>query len=261
MLIICNGAFKSGSTWVHALVDVILDVRSVPMTDIPEQYNLSKSPVSKIAESKLPDFVANEDILNKNYLTKAHFFQVDTLSRSYPDGVRFIFVQRDLRDAVVSHYHHLKVYRNFKYSFKTYYRFLGRYKAYEIWLFNQRCKKYFGDENMFTYADMKADTGAAIDHLCKIIEVAPLSDEERQAVVDRTSLDSMRKQAASGDQRFYHGAGDQNSKLFRKGKIGEYKEHFDASSLKDIDGIEAGRFSALGRMVYALLFTVRRKLK
>jgi hypothetical protein len=261
MLIICNGAFKSGSTWVHALVDVILEVRSVPMTDIPEKYNLGKSPVSKITESMLFEFCNNENIVEKNYLTKAHFFQVDTLSREYSENVKFIFVERDLRDAIVSHFHHLKVYRNLKCSFSTYYRFLGRYKAYEIWLFNQRCKKYFGGENLFNYADMKADIGAAMDRLCTIIGAESLNPEERQSVVDRTSLDAMRKQAAGGDQRFYHGAGDKNSKLFRKGEVGEYKEYFDAVSLKDIDKIESGHFSALSRLVYAVLFTMRRSMK
>jgi hypothetical protein len=88
-----------------------------------------------------------------------------------------------------------------------------------------------------------------------------LSDAERQAVIERTSLESMRKQAASGDQRFYHGAGEQNSKLFRKGKVGEYKDYFGPSSLKDIARIEAGSFSALSRLVYAGLFTARRKLR
>jgi len=260
MLIICNGAFKSGSTWLHAIVEGILEIRGVALAEIPVRYGPKSSPVSRLKESTLADFVEAEDLDSKHYLTKAHFFSEILLRTSYPANVKFLFIERDLRDAIVSHYHHFTIYRKWRLSFEVYYYLVGRYKAYEIWLFNERCKKYFPSDLFFNYAEMKRDCRAAIHRLCSILELEPLTTEEEDRVIAVTSLDAMRKNAAEGDRRFYPETGSDNEKLFRKGKVGEYKEYFSERSLADIDEIMNGRFSSVGRSLYSLLFTLRRRI-
>ena len=260
MLIICNGAFKSGSTWLHAIVEAILNLRSIELSEIPDHYGPQSSPVPRLKEKTLAAFIAAEDIEQKNYLTKVHFFADSVLSKTYPESVRFLFVERDLRDAIVSHYHHFSIYRKIKLSFASYYWLVGRFKAYEIWLFNTRAKKYFSDDRFFLYAAMKADPGAAIQRVCNLLGLAELNAAEVEQVISQTSLDAMRKQAEQGDRRYYHETGADNSKLFRKGLVGEYKRNFGDRELGDIENIMQGRFSAFSRGIYGLVFTLRRKL-
>ena len=93
MLVICNGAFKSGSTWVYGLVESILDCQDIPLTPIGESYGKNPNSPSKIAESKLQLFIDSEDVADHNYLTKAHFFSKETFARDYPQAVKFLFVR------------------------------------------------------------------------------------------------------------------------------------------------------------------------
>lgn len=260
MLVVCNGAFKSGSTWVYELVNSILKVKEIKQSEVPSRYSPNRSPAMKIAERSLKDFIDHENITDNWYLTKAHFFQVETLSREYPTDACFLFIERDLRDAVVSHYHHFLIYKKSKMDFNTYYKLVGRYKAYEIWLFNQRCRQYFGNENFFQFETMKVDVKSTISKICGILGIAELTEEELQQVISETSLDSLRERAKSGDNTHYHGAGKDNSKLFRKGKTGEYSKYFNASNLKDIEKIMSGHFPFMSKLYYDILFTYRRKL-
>ena len=261
MLVICNGAFKSGSSWLHALAKSVLQKNFVAITPVPKDYNTGKSPVSLISEQQLPRFIKNEDIQHNNYLTKAHFFSESTLARSYPDEVIFIFIERDLRDAIVSHYHHFKVKINKPVNFSCYYWLIGRYKAYEISLFNNRCHKYFGDKNFFSYEKMKLDPAAAIQRLCVVIGLPPLSNKELDSVIDETSIESMREKAATGSLVYYHDAGVKHAEMFRKGAIGEYRKYIGARALSDLNEIANLKFSAVDRFIYKLMFTYRRALR
>ncbi len=74
MLIICNGAFKSGSTWIYVLAESILRLQGVRLSAVPEKYGTNKPSVFQIRESSLLRFISTENICNSNYLTKAHFF-------------------------------------------------------------------------------------------------------------------------------------------------------------------------------------------
>jgi hypothetical protein len=242
-------------------VEEILDLRSIELSDIPYSYNPKGPPSFRLQENTLPIFIEAHDLEHKNYLTKAHFFSAKVLAAPYPSGVQFLFVERDLRDAIVSHYHHFSIYYKIKLSFSLYYWLIGRFKAYEIWLFNARARKYFQDAKFFQYADMKANPREAMQRICSLLGLRRLSDAEIEEVICRTSIDQMRNQAAQGDRRFYHGAGEgNNAKLFRRGKVGEYKQYFGDAELSDINRIAQGKISWLSRTIYTLTFTLRRKL-
>ena len=38
MLIVCNGAFKSGSSWLHAIIVEVLRVNKIYIHDVPTKY-------------------------------------------------------------------------------------------------------------------------------------------------------------------------------------------------------------------------------
>ena len=107
MLIICNGTFKSGSTWLHAIVLELLRVNKIKLMDAPFDYTNNINSPTTIIESKLFKFLDNEDYINNNYITKSHYILKKTIFRDYDFDTYFLFVERDVRDAVVSHYYHL----------------------------------------------------------------------------------------------------------------------------------------------------------
>ena len=91
MLIICNGVFKSGSTWLHAIVTELLFLRDIKISTINKKYtNNVKSPTS-IVESKFLEFLKNEDFSKKNYINKSHFSSEEVINKEYPDSVYFFF--------------------------------------------------------------------------------------------------------------------------------------------------------------------------
>jgi len=260
MLIICNGTFKSGSSWLHAIISDILELKNVPLTKIPISYNPNITSPTRILEKNLDLFVKKEDCFNCNYLTKAHFFNKKTLSRTYDNEVRFIFVNRDIKDAIVSHYFHFINYRKSKWSFDRYFNLIGVYKAYEMFLFNYRCEKYFNASLFLSYEDLKLDFSNSIKKVCEILSLDELNDSEILEIKNTTSLKAMRTKAKKDGAEYYPELGGESYKLFRKGEIGDWKNHISLKNRKKIDAIINGDISLITRIIYYLLFTLRRRL-
>lgn len=260
MLIICNGAFKSGSSWLHAILVELSIVKKLDLQKVPSKYTNDVNSPTTIIESKLAEFLLIEDFESNNFLTKSHFFKKKTLKRQYKENVKFLFIERDMKDAIVSHYFHIQnKYRN-KISFPMYYLFIGRYKAFEISLFNYRCKKFMGDENFFHYSDLINNFEKTLQKIATCLEVTDLSDEELDRIKEQTTLDKLREELKKGNVSYYPTNRDDNWKLFREGKVGSWRKHFNARQLKDVIRIEKGKFSILSKIIYTLIFTLRRMI-
>ena len=214
MLIICNGTFKSGSSWLHAILVELTTVKKLKLQKVPEKYTNDINSPTTIIESRLGEFLNDERYKTENFLTKAHFFKQSTLRSQYPPEVKMLFIERDMRDAIVSHYFHIRNKYRFRINFVLYYYFLGRYKVYEISLFNNRCRKYMGEENFFHYE--------------------------------------------MGNISYYPTKRDDNWKLFREGKVGGWESYFKKAQIKDVEKIESGMFSLFSKIIYFLMFTLRR---
>jgi len=258
MLIICNGAFKSGSSWLHAILVQLSIVRKLNLKKVPVNYTNDVNSPTTIIESRLQDFLLKEDYKSENYLTKAHFFKESTLKNEYFDDVKLFFIERNIKDAVVSHYFHIRNKYRFKINFALYYYFLGRYKAYEIGLFNNRCREFIGDENFFNFEDLVSNFNDTIRQIAKVLGVFELTNLELAAIKKETSLDRLRDQLKRGNISYYPSTQKDNWKLFREGKINSWKDHFSDNQIKDIEKIESGFFSVFSTLIYFIIFTLRR---
>ncbi len=260
MLVICNGTFKSGSSWLHAIILEIFRVKNKPIKKIPCQYNPNLNSPTRILEKKLFDFLKFEDFNTNHYVTKSHYFSEKVLNKTYSDNVKFIFIQRDIKDAIVSHYYHVKQYRYPNISFEKYFRFIGKFKAYEISLFNLRSKKYFKSDLIFSYSNIKNDFDNTVINLCKILGLKELSKEEILKIKENTSLLNMRNAAKEGKNNYYPELGVQNYKMFRKGSIGEWKKYYNKKNLKLINQIINLKPPSKIKIFYFFVFTLRRKI-
>ena len=258
MLIICNGAFKSGSTWIHAIVLEVLKVNKINLLDAPLNYTNNINSPTTIIESKLFEFLDNENYVKNNYITKSHYFLKKTINRDYDSNIFFLFVERDVRDAVVSHFYHLKKKYRFIGSFSLYYLFIGRFKAFEILKFNNMYIENFGRDNFFKYSDMKNNFEMVLLKISAILNLKNLSEEEIMSIKKNTSIAKMRNDLILGKTKYYSTVSEDRGGVIRKGAIGDWIGHFSIRQLADIKRLERFDVSNFFKFTYFLLFTFRR---
>tara|TARA_B110000967_G_C18875083_1_gene557816 strand:+ start:457 stop:1245 length:789 start_codon:yes stop_codon:yes gene_type:complete len=259
MLVICNGTFKSGSSWMHAIVLEIFRIKDINTDVIPINYNPDIKSPTRILENNLPNFLKNEDFKKFNYITKAHYFSNKVMIEKYSTDVRFIFITRNVKDAIVSHFHHFNNYRNKGLGFNRYFKFIGVFKAYEICLCNSRYKNNFDSNLFFSFEMLKSDFIDSVKKLCLILGVSEISTSEILKIKENTSLSKMMTVALEGGNRYYPELGVESHKLFRKGNIGDWKQYFIDSDLKLINRViqlDPPLYVVIG---YFFIFTLRRK--
>ena len=258
MLIICNGAFKSGSTWIHAIVLEVLKVNKINLLDAPVHYTNNINSPTTIIESKLFEFLDNENYVKNNYITKSHYFLKKTINRDYDSDIFFLFVERDVRDAVVSHFYHLKKKYKFIGNFSLYYLFIGRFKAFEILKFNNMYMEKFGRDNFFKYSDMKNNFEVVLSKISAILNLKDLSEEEIMSIKQNTSIAKMRNDLLLGKTKYYSTVSEDREGVIRKGAIGDWIGHFTIRQLTDIKRLESFDVSNFFKFTYFFLFTFRR---
>lgn len=261
MIVFCNGVFKSGSTWLHAIVQEIFHIKKIKLEEIPQRFWLHKDSPTKIVESQLLSFIESyeDDIKDKFFLTKSHFFQKETHERKYPKDVIFLFITRDTKDAIVSHYHHFNNSNKIKVTFNFYYWTIGRLKAYEIILFQKICTKYHSEEMFLSFENLKNNFEEEVLKIASLIGFKELTEDDLISIKSQTNLINMRNQSKLNISKYYPDKNNLNYKQFRKGLIGESLLYFSDKKIQDIQRIQREEISLCFRIVYYLLFTLRRK--
>ena len=258
MLIICNGIFKSGSTWLHAIILEVLKINNINLTDVPIKYTNNIDSPTTIIESKFSEFLDNENHIKSNYITKSHYYLEKTMMRDYDSNIHFFFVERDVRDAVVSHYHHLKKKYTFIRGFNMYYLFIGRLKAFEILNFNRKYIRAFGKDNFFKYSELKNNFEEVVLKISSILNLKLLSSEEILLIKKDTSISKMRSNLSLGKANYYSTISKDRAGLIRKGMEGDWINYFSIIQQNDIKNIEESKSLFFLRIFYFLTFTLRR---
>lgn len=98
---ICNGDFKSGSTWLLNVVRRIVDADDIPMELQRDGWSNTSIEIGSIGEllAAYP---------NSSFLSKSHYRQPDERDRilSFKDDVRVYTMTRSPGDVIVSAFHH-----------------------------------------------------------------------------------------------------------------------------------------------------------
>ncbi len=260
MLIICNGIFKSGSTWLHAIIIEILKANKINLRKVASKYTNNIDSPTTIIESKLFEFLDNENYIQNHYITKSHYLLKETIHWNYDKDTYFFFVERDVRDAVVSHYYHIKKKYSFINSFRIYYYLIGRLKAFEILKFNRMYLDSFGKERFFKYSEMKNNFKAVLLRISSILDLKILSEAEIQMIKKNTSINKMRKDLFLGKSRYYSTVSKDRQEVIRKGEVGDWVNHFSIRQQKDIKRIESSDRLIILRIFHFFFFTLRRKI-
>ncbi|WP_422351251.1 sulfotransferase domain-containing protein [Flagellimonas sp.] len=241
MIVIANGAFKSGSTWQRNLLKGLMDFQP-----LPENFQ-SKKHDSFVGIDRLADIVKSSEIKSNNYLAKGHIYKKDhiELLASNEDDVKIFMIQRDIRDAIVSHYNHFINVRSFKPSFKTYYWLVGRYKAIQLAKYNKNWESFQNNVYHSTFESLKKDTPGELKRFAEFLGVT-LNQKQIEDIIEANSIKKVRE---NSPRKWF----------FRKGEIGDYKNYLTASMEKDLERIQK-KNNLLDKLGYYLIFELRRSL-
>lgn len=227
MLIICNGAIKSGSTWLYNILTQLVDCQHPP-----EQYLTGRSEKSPcIKPELLSSFLDVEDYVNNNYITKNHLSSVEHRDLIKSRTHVFLFdIERDPKDVVVSNYYHDCFRNGYKGDFKQYYWENGRYVASQLSYYHNLWRDQATNFYISSYERLHNEFPKEVEAISAVLCIS-LTPQEIDSIMESTSLGTLRKDYQD-DARY------QGDKFFRKGVVGDWRNHFDSKMLKDIERIE-----------------------
>ncbi|MEM6886539.1 MAG: sulfotransferase domain-containing protein [Pseudomonadota bacterium] len=226
MLVIANGAQKSGSTWLFNIIQNLID-----FSDVPEDFLLDrKNPNSEIVYERLPEFLEKVDYSETDYLLKNHFGRKE--QRDVILGAQntlVVNIKRDLRDAIVSAYYYNMMLTNKTRSFENYYWNEGRYLAGVIKNYHHNWESSPSSRVLFmSYERLKADPVNEVIGVGRFLGFNT-TRKKAQTALEATSMENLRKK--------YKDEGE--IKFFRKGTTGDWRNHFHGLALEDIEEIDA----------------------
>jgi len=249
VLILSNGNFKSGSTWVTAIIKEIVRNKKTrfPIAFQNPKYDnwINRFKISKFINSS---YFSTENI----WVSKTHIYQPNIMLDiiKCQENVKVINIERDIKDVIVSHFYHLKNSKKINLNFEDYFELWGKYKAiqylkYSIsWKEVDFCLK-------IKYEDLKASTPETIK---KIADYLGVKNIDVLKVQEETELKKLRGSSAqkglNEDEWFY-----------RKGVVGDWKNYFDEKMLKKISLIEQNNLSFQEKVIYAIKFKFRLWIK
>jgi len=218
--------------------------------DVPEAYRSPSHQQAWLDHRKIRAFLDSGCYREKDYLSKGHYY-----GRRYPDlflsydQVYVLDIVRDTKDTIVSHYYHFKRERGVDWDFSSYYWRIGRFKAYQIWLYHETWRGSSPRVYTSSFERLKQDFEEEVANIGRFVG-RTLVAEDIERIKRETSITSMQK-------RHGQDAKKETERFFRKGAVGDWKSHFDEQMLDDISKIERGELDLLGRSLYHLFFSVR----
>jgi hypothetical protein len=248
MLVLANGAFKSGSTWLRDVVQEML-----PHEPIPPAYRLSRYE-HWVDPKKLKAMLNSGLCADHVFISKSHIYDRKTRDLILGSSdVKTLMIKRDTRDVIVSSYYHTARLGKYNGSFNKYYWNFGRLKAYQI-LEYQKTWNVPSDLIYFTqFEDMKTDFTAEITKIGAFLGVT-LTESDAQRIEEETSIARMRERRGESDL-------PEEKRFIRRGQSGGWTRYFDQKMLDDLERIQTRGLGPIDMAAYRLMFDVRLGVK
>ncbi|XP_053173573.1 cytosolic sulfotransferase 3-like [Scomber japonicus] len=231
---------KAGTTWVSYILDLLYFGQASPerQTSMPIYERV---PFLEICH---PRFESGKDLADKLVtsprLIKTHF-PVQFVPKSFwEQNCKIVYVARNAKDNLVSYFHFDRMnmvqpepgdWSNFFQKFMEGKMVFGSwYDHVNGWW---KKKQTYPNIHYMFFEDMVEDTGREIDKLCCFLGLSP-SAEEKNRIAGGVQFDNMKKNSMVNYSTL--GVMHQNiSPFLRKGKVGDWKNHFTAAQIEEFD--------------------------
>lgn len=236
MLVVSNGAFKSGSTWLYNIL-----VEMLAIEPIPEDYLHSGWVNPSIQRDRLETFLTHVDFEHHTYLTKNHYSKPkqrqQLLSRK---NVYVLDIERDVKDVLVSAYYHFLRLEDSQVDFETYYWTEGRLVVNRIRDYHQLWGQPHKQVYMSSYRRLKEDFAGEVGRIGTFLNLA-LTEQAIEEIRQQTSLGSLRKKYSedgTGENAPPCKVSSNKINFFRKGTVGQWQAYLSPKILADVEAIE-----------------------
>lgn len=262
MFVLSNGAFKSGSTWLFTILDA-----TGYFSRLPDKYWAGTGKGRNwLKPSSVEGFLKSGIYKDVHYLAKGHYYRCHTRNTLLAyDGVYVLNIKRDIKDSLVSHYHHLitqgklddslaKV-ENIKKGFADYYWRLGRYKAQQIRTYHEVWNITSPKVYVSSFERLKNDFEGEVGRIGYFLGF-DFSPAMIARLKNDTKLENVQK-AKGMDMLAEH------KRFVRKGLIGEWRHYFSDAMLVDIEEVDQHGLNGLDLLKYRTIFTaldIRRQI-
>lgn len=263
MVIVCNGAFKSGSTWLYLIIAELMKLKGLSWnSDVSDRWVSKKNSSFLFTDSSVNH--ALQFYLKKkgHFLTKTHLLNKRSykiLAGNRSENLKVLFIKRNIGDAIVSHYNHVITQTEKDMTFDEYFRFIGRYKAKEIISFQENKNKYLPYAIELSFERLKDDFENQVSRIANYLGL-DVSYDEIETLKDKTSIGTLKEKAKKGDLKQYSEDPSKASKLFRSGTVGESENFIKPQQRKELERIELGKLGLFYRLYYQVFFVWRRYL-
>ncbi|KAM4562139.1 cytosolic sulfotransferase 2-like [Odontesthes bonariensis] len=231
---------KAGTTWVSYILDLLYFGHTCPdrLSSIPLHERV---PFLEISVPSLPTGKDLADQLSTTpRLIKTHL-PIQFVPRSFwEQSSRIVCVARNAKDTAVSYFHfgrmnHVQPEPGDWSSFLQ--KFMDGKMVFGSWYDHVngwwKRKQTYPKLHYIFYEDLIEDTGGEIDRLCSFLGLSP-SAEEKEKVSAGVTFDSMKRNQMTNFSTVKM-MDLTVSPFMRKGKVGDWKNHFTVSQNEHFD--------------------------
>ncbi|XP_056279828.1 cytosolic sulfotransferase 1-like isoform X2 [Pseudoliparis swirei] len=229
---------KAGTTWVSYILDLLYFGETEHQKDVPIYDRVA------FLDIFIPSVLSGTDMVDNlatsPRIIKTHF-PVQFIPKSFWEkNCRVVYVARNAKDNVVSYFHfdRMNIAQPEAGDWSNYlHRFMGGKVVYGSWHNHVngwwKKKQTYAKLHYMFYEDLAEDTGREIDKLCCFLGLSR-SDEVKKRVTNGVHFDNMKKDnmANYSTNPFMD---FKISPFMRKGKVGDWKNHFSAAQSEQFD--------------------------
>ncbi len=224
MLVIANGAFKSGSTWIYNVA-----VELVRPEDLPARYLREDWSNPSIRTGMLRRLADGNDVTldpgRSDYVTKNHlgYEYQDILDHPH---IRVLNVTRDIRDVLVSAYFHHKRVESYRGSIDEYYADMGRdvvadvLRHHEAWTI--RHPRLF----VTSYEEMTTSFPSVVLEMADFLNMR-ITQRDVDRIREATDFSRLRSAEELANPGPY-------LRFYRRGEVGDWRNHLSDGVLADL---------------------------
>jgi len=163
MLVVCNGIYKSGSTWIFLML-----LELVGQDEIPEFWR-DPNQARNIDVLNAPEQVFNA-ATKCDLVSKIHSYEADYLSWLRGRGARIVVTRRDHEDILASHYHHFSS-EKLRLPIWLYAMTVGLLKAIEVELYDNVSTRPNTSDLLIDFSDLKNDPEGTFRRVVRELEL------------------------------------------------------------------------------------------